>query len=74
MTDIQEASALGHMNDIIDIYSNSWGPPDRGILTRATGTPDTRQGLFVATPYTPDTLLKRTFEDGVRQVKCLLCT
>ena len=57
MTDIQEASALGHMNDIIDIYSNSWGPPDSGFLIG-----------------TPDTLLKRTFEGGVRQVTGLLCT
>ena len=29
-TDISDARALSHENDIIDIYSNSWGPPDFG--------------------------------------------
>ena len=31
-TDIAEGGALSHNNDIIDIYSNSWGPPDTGFL------------------------------------------
>ncbi len=35
-TDITEASALGHMTDKIQIYSNSWGPHDDG---RADGQP-----------------------------------
>ena len=30
-TDISDAKALSHENDIIDIYSNSWGPPDDGF-------------------------------------------
>ena len=30
--DIAEGGALSHNNDIIDIYSNSWGPPDTGLL------------------------------------------
>ena len=31
-TDSQEASALGHKNDYIMIYSNSWGPNDFGFI------------------------------------------
>ena len=31
-TDIAEAKALGHEDDIIEIYSNSWGPPDVGFI------------------------------------------
>ena len=27
-----EGGALSHNNDIIDIYSNSWGPSDAGFL------------------------------------------
>ena len=30
VTDITEASALGHMTDKIHIFSNSWGPSDDG--------------------------------------------
>ena len=30
--DIADARALSHENDIIDIYSNSWGPPDFGFI------------------------------------------
>ena len=30
-TDLQEAKALGFQRDHIDIYSNSWGPPDKGL-------------------------------------------
>ena len=30
--DIAEGGALSHNNDIIDIYSNSWGPIDTGYL------------------------------------------
>ena len=40
-TDINEAMALSYANDIVDVYSNSWGPADSGssvegpdILTR----------------------------------------
>ena len=29
-TDLEEASALSHERDTIDIYSNSWGPADTG--------------------------------------------
>ena len=29
-TDMTEATALSHMNQAIDIYNNSWGPPDDG--------------------------------------------
>ena len=28
--DVHEARALSHRADVIDIYSNSWGPPDDG--------------------------------------------
>ena len=30
-TDIREANALTHENDVIEIYSNSWGPVDSGV-------------------------------------------
>lgn len=30
MTDLQEASAINHRNDAIDIKNNSWGPRDNG--------------------------------------------
>ena len=33
--DIAEGGALSHNNDIIDIYSNSWGPIDTGYLANA---------------------------------------
>ena len=29
-TDLNEARALSYANDIIDVYSNSWGPMDSG--------------------------------------------
>ena len=31
-TDLNEARALSYANDIIDVYSNSWGPSDTGSL------------------------------------------
>lgn len=31
-TDINEASSLSYANDVIDIYSNSWGPCDEGCV------------------------------------------
>lgn len=33
-----EAMALGHLPQEIDIYSNSWGPSDNGILVDGPGT------------------------------------
>ncbi|CAH3192253.1 unnamed protein product [Porites evermanni] len=33
-TDMTEAKALMFNRDYIDIYSNSWGPDDRGFLGR----------------------------------------
>ena len=30
-TDMEEAEALSYVRDIIDIYSNSWGPTDTGF-------------------------------------------
>lgn len=38
MTDLDEASALGHYSDIIEIYSNSWGPDDSGFTVSGPGT------------------------------------
>ena len=35
--DSREAGALGHENQIIDIYSNSWGPSDDGSTLEAPG-------------------------------------
>ena len=31
-TDLNEASSLTYANDMIDIYSNSWGPCDEGCV------------------------------------------
>ena len=31
-TDMNEAQSLSYTNDIIDIYSNSWGPCDFGCV------------------------------------------
>jgi subtilisin family serine protease len=31
-TDANEADALTRSGDLVDIYSNSWGPPDTGVL------------------------------------------
>ena len=36
-TDSQEANALGHENDYIKIYSNSWGPSDFGFIIDGPG-------------------------------------
>ncbi|MBN16564.1 MAG: hypothetical protein CMB37_00170 [Euryarchaeota archaeon] len=35
--DSREAGALGHENQVIDIYSNSWGPSDDGSTLEAPG-------------------------------------
>ena len=32
ISDAVEASALGHKYTAIDIYSNSWGPNDKGYV------------------------------------------
>ncbi|GAA5482952.1 hypothetical protein Hsar01_02178 [Haloferula sargassicola] len=37
-TDSQEASAMAHKNDIIDIKTNSWGPMDSGQLLAGPGS------------------------------------
>lgn len=29
-TAVQEATALGYRSDYVNVYSNSWGPPDDG--------------------------------------------
>ena len=36
-TDIAEARALSHRSDVIDVYSNSWGPPDDGYSVGKLG-------------------------------------
>ena len=36
-TDIRESNALGHENQMIDIYSNSWGPSDNGETLEGPG-------------------------------------
>ena len=48
-TDSQEAAVLGHKNDYIMIYSNSWGPSDFGFIVEG---PDV---------YTKTTLVSITF-------------
>lgn len=36
-TDAMDASALGHYDHVIDVYSNSWGPPDDGETVEEMG-------------------------------------
>ena len=36
-TDMDEAEALAWENDVIDIYSNSWGPEDDGVQVSGPG-------------------------------------
>ena len=36
-TDMNEASSLTYANDIVDIYSNSWGPSDTGTIVSGPG-------------------------------------
>ena len=44
-TDAQDAGALSHNRNNIDIYSNSWGPPDDGYTVGGPG-PRTRQAFM----------------------------
>ena len=44
-TDGQDAGTLSHSRDVIDIYSNSWGPPDIGFIVSGPG-PFTNQALM----------------------------
>ena len=37
-TDAQDASAVSHQRNTIDIYSNSWGPADYGCIVGGTKT------------------------------------
>ncbi|KAM7439360.1 Proprotein convertase subtilisin/kexin type 5 [Porites harrisoni] len=43
-TDDLECKALSHKKNLIDIYSNSWGPDDRGFMVAGPG-PLTRDAL-----------------------------
>ena len=36
-SDMNEASSLTFENDIVDIYSNSWGPFDSGAIVEGPG-------------------------------------
>lgn len=36
-TDITTAKALGYRDDVIQIYSNSWGPSDTGFIVDGPG-------------------------------------
>ena len=36
--DMQEANALLHAMDIVDIYSSSWGPSDKGTVVEGPRT------------------------------------
>ena len=35
--DVDEANALGHKQDYIHVYSNSWGPNDHGFVVDGPG-------------------------------------
>ena len=37
LSDLQTASALGHNDSYIDVYSNSWGPLDFGFFVEGPG-------------------------------------
>ena len=37
-TDINEAKSLSYERDIVDIYSNSWGPYDGGFIVDGPGS------------------------------------
>ncbi len=37
MTDSIEASSLGYKNNYIQVYSNSWGPNDKGFIVEKPG-------------------------------------
>ena len=37
-TDMNEATSLTFENDIVDVYSNSWGPFDDGSTVSGPGT------------------------------------
>ena len=37
-TDLTEADLLGHKNNYIQVYSNSWGPSDWGFIVNGPGT------------------------------------
>ncbi len=37
-TDSHESQALGHHLDLVDVSSNSWGPPDDGVTTDSPGS------------------------------------
>ena len=37
ISDLQAASALGHNDSYIDVYSNSWGPFDFGFFVEGPG-------------------------------------
>ena len=37
ITDAVESSALGYQYNYVDVYSNSWGPPDNGYYVRGPG-------------------------------------
>ena len=36
-TDLTEADLLGHKNNYIQVYSNSWGPSDWGFIVQKPG-------------------------------------
>ena len=44
-SDITESLGLGHMNNYIKVYSNSWGPSDFGFKVEGPGRL-TKQTLF----------------------------
>ena len=61
-TDLQEASALSHRDDIISIYSNSWGPFDFGFTVEGPG------------PLVQRTFQIGTAEVSSIPVSCFCCT
>ena len=61
-TDLQEARALSHRDDVISIYSNSWGPFDFGFTVEGPG------------PLVQRTFQIGTAEVSFDHISCLCCT
>ena len=61
-TDLQEARALSHRDDVISIYSNSWGPFDFGFTVEGPG------------PLVQRTFQIGTAEVSFDHTSCLCCT
>ena len=58
-----EATALGHRDDVIDVYSNSWGPEDYGYVVSGPNTLAART-LAAGTQEVSNYLFERILESN----------